>query len=559
MPLSGLEAVSLAYGLNHYSIDKPYQALLKMFSREVMDFSDLGEFAGREVYEAAYRVDRFSQPYLFSWGVNGKRADSVWLDPFERLVLEKLVKDYGVNKFPFEGRPWHLHYTGIYLVGDPGLSCILTITIQTGYALYKYGEGGVREWYRNLVGLKEPLMWGATWFTEVQGGSDLGANTTRAEPSNDGIYRLYGYKYFASGAGIADVALVTARLPGSRPGAKGLSLFVLPRLRRDGRLNYHVRRLKWKSGTIAVPTGEVELEASEAYLLGEPEEGIYYTLEDLMVSRIANSIGALGIARKAYLEAYGYTSIRRAFGKLLKEHTLVLRDLVEAEVELEAMLALTLYTISLFDKAWHSKPPYDETYHYARLMTHIAKNLTAETASRITMASMELLGGIGFLHEFPLERWHREALITPIWEGTSNIQALDMLEAMYKKQAHKPFLEAMRELATTAEDHKLAEEALAQAEKAIKKIADNPSIAEFHAKDTLRTLGYTAATLLLLEAARVTRDNGFYIAAKIFYQLKTKGTIDPLDKREAMEIASLRGILEEIDWERKAANAAPGI
>ncbi|MET1128193.1 MAG: acyl-CoA dehydrogenase family protein [Thermoproteota archaeon] len=559
MPLYGLEPVSLAYGINHYGVDKPYQLLLKVFSREVEDFRKLGEFVGREVYELAYRVDRLSQPALFTWGVGGRRADVVWLDPFERMVLERLVRDYGVNKYPFEGRPWHLHYTGIYLVGDPGISCILTITIQTGYALYKYGEGGVREWYLRLAGLSEPLMWGATWFTEVQGGSDLGANATRAEPAGGNRYKLYGYKYFASGAGIADVALVTARLPGSRSGAKGLSLFVVPRLRGDGRLNYHVRRLKWKSGTVAVPTGEVELDGSEAYLLGEPDRGIYYAMEDLMVSRLANSVGALGIARKAYLEAYGYTVVRRAFGKRLIEHPLALRDLVEAEAELEAMAALTLYAVTLFDRAWYSRPPYNEVYHHARLMTHIAKNLTAEAASRITATSMELLGGIGFLHEFPVERWHREALITPIWEGTSNIQAIDMLEAMYKKQAHKPFMEAIEELASNAEDRKLAEEALHHAEKALKRVARDPGNAEFYAKEILRALGYAAATLLLLEASRVTGDEGFHTAAKVFWQLRVKGTLDPLPRHEAEELVSLRGGLDEVDWEAKALRAAPGV
>lgn len=559
MPLHDMRALSLAYGLNFYTIDKPYRELLEMLSREALDFTDLGEFAGREVYEISYHVDRFSNPYLFTWGIAGRRADLVWIDPFERMVLEKLVRDYGVNRYPFEGRPWHLHYTGIYLVGDPGLACVLTITIQTAYALYKYGEGEVHEWYKGLAGIKEPILWGATWFTEVQGGSDLGANTTRAEPLEGRLYKLTGYKYFASGAGIADVALVTARLPGSKPGAKGLSLFVVPRLRRDGRLNYHIRRLKWKSGTIAVPTGEVELVDSEAYLLGDPDKGVYYALEDLMVSRIANSIGALGIARKAYLEAYGYANVRRAFGKKLGEHSLVLRDLLESEVELEAMTALTLYTITLFDKAWHTRPPYDEAYHYARLMTHIAKNLTAEASSKITITAMELLGGIGFLHEFPVEKWHREALITPIWEGTSNIQALDMLEAIYKKQAHEPYLEAMEELASTVEDHRLAGEALEKAKSTLKRIAEDPGIAEYYAKDLLRTLGYTTSTLLLLKAAKVTGDDTFYHVARIFHQMKTGAVIEKPGMEIIRDIVSLRGTLEEIDWERKASEATPDV
>ena len=99
-------------------------------------------------------------------------------------------------------------------------------------------------------------------------------------------------------------------------------------------------------------------------------------------------------------------------------------------------IALTFKTIDLFNKSIKSKPPYDDDYNYTRLMTHIVKNITAESSSIITQMATELHGGIGFLSEFPIERWHREALITPIWEGASNIQALDMLEAIMKKKAH---------------------------------------------------------------------------------------------------------------------------
>ncbi|MEB3851095.1 MAG: acyl-CoA dehydrogenase family protein, partial [Desulfurococcales archaeon] len=224
MPLSGLEPISAAYGLNHYEVDRPYRRLLAAHLGSEPDLSGLGEYAGREVYEAAYRVDLLSQPLLVNWDYRGSNPDVALLDPTERRVLLDLVGRYGVNRHPFEGRSWHLHYAGIYLVGDPGLSCILTITIQTAYALYKYAPPELRGLHANLAGIREPYLWGATWFTEAQGGSDLGANETRAE-ERGGRWVLNGYKYFSSGAGLADWALATARPPGSRPGAKGLALF----------------------------------------------------------------------------------------------------------------------------------------------------------------------------------------------------------------------------------------------------------------------------------------------------------------------------------------------
>ncbi len=543
MPLTSMEDVSPSYGLNHYRVDRPLALLLEAFGVK-RDFSGLGALAGREVYEMAYRVDRASQPILVAWSYRGERSEKAWLDPAERSLLERLLISEGVNRPPFEGRSWLEHYTPIYLIGDPGISCILTITVQTAYALYKYGPSEVRGLYRNLSGMEPPAMWGATWFTEVSGGSDLGANETVARPYGS-FWRLTGYKYFASGAGIADIALVTARPEGRQPGARNLELYAVPRTH-DGKLNFRVTRLKWKSGTVSVPTGEVELDGSAAYLIGEMGKGIYYALEDLMVSRLANSFGALGIARKAYMEAYLYASQRRAFGKRIVEHELAVRDLLEMEVEIEALLALTMYAASLFDRAWGSRPPYDPGYHYARLITHIAKNLTAEASARITAVSMELWGGIGFLHEFPVERWHREAMITPIWEGTSNIQALDMLEAMQKKRAHETLLADMEDKAGQAYDERVSQAALKSLRETIELTSKlRGGEAKYHAKDILRALGRAAAVILLEHASYRLGDEGFHRVAELYLEWRVKGKSLPRPPAPiARDIVSLRGMLE---------------
>ncbi len=525
MPLSSIEDLSLAYGHNHFLIDRPLRDILRSYlgTDHSGDLDRLGEYCGREVYEASYRIDYSSRPELITWSVRGARADTVWLDPYERIVIEKLVSEYKINTHPFQGAPWHLHYTGIYLVGDPGISCILTITIQTAHALYKYGGPEVRDLYMNLSGMRNPPMWGATWFTEIQGGSDLGSNQTTAKNTN-GTWRLNGYKYFASGAGLADIALATARYPGGPPGVKGLALYAVPRLNSRGELNFYVRRLKNKSGTIAVPTGEVEFIDSEAYLLGDVRHGIYYTLENLIVSRLANSIGAVGIARKAYLEAYLYANSRRAFGKPIIEHRLVQRDLLEMEIEIEAMLALTFKAIDLFNSVWKDKPPYSERYHYARLLTHIAKNMTAEASSWITQRSMEIYGGIGFLREYPVERWHREALITPIWEGTSNIQALDMVEAVVRKRAYGDLLEELKAVRSEAYSRDLASRAYELVEDSISTIVRGDSDqVEFLAKDLLRSIGYGVAILALQNISLRLNDETYDTVANLYYQMKVLG------------------------------------
>ncbi len=545
MPLSGFEDLSLAYGLNHYLVDRPLRDVLRYYLGGEPGLAGLGDYVGRDLYEASYRVDRINPPVHIMWSVRGERSDKVWLDPMHRRVVEDLMLSYRVNSYPFNGGSWHEHYAGINLVGDPGIGCILTITIQTAYALNKYGPDEVRGYYRNLAGLEKPLMLGATWFTEIQGGSDLGANETTAKRSN-GAWRLNGYKYFASGAGIADIALVTARPEGARSGAKGLALFAVPRLRSGGGLNYYVRRLKDKSGTITVPTGEVELVDSEAYLLGRPEEGIYYTLEDLMVSRLANSAGAIGVARKAYLEAYNYALERRAFGKRIIEHQLVQRDLLEMEVLIEESLAITHKAIDLFQAHTGDRPPYTRGYHYARLMTHIVKNLTAQASARVTMLAMELFGGIGFLREYVVERWHREALITPIWEGTSNIQALDMLEAMYKKRAHEPLLEDLGEAAKEAYDATLSMKALEAARETLKRLASmTPDEAEYNAKYILEDLGHSTAVVLLENmAASLGKERYHHIAKLVYDSLLARKPLDRPSGKVLEDIISLDGGLQ---------------
>ncbi|MEM3556834.1 MAG: acyl-CoA dehydrogenase family protein, partial [Conexivisphaerales archaeon] len=344
--------LSNSYGKNHFLVDKPLQLILRYFTGRVPDLSSLGSYAGKELYEVADYVDKLANPKLIMWSINGERVDEVWLAPSERLVLDTLFKKFKVNRPQYRDGTWFDHYASIYLISDPGIACILTVTNQTAYALYKYGNEAQKKLIDGMIGELDTITQGATWFTELQGGSDLGANTVQA--TNEGYFwRLNGdTKYFASNAGLADYALVTARPKGAPSGAKGLGLFLVPKYDSSGKRNFIVRRLKEKSATVSVPTGEVEFHNSEAQLIGELKEGIYYTMEDLMVSRLANSFGALGIARKSYLEAYYYAQKRMAFGKLLIEHPLVQRDLLDMEVYLEGSLALAFKSLDQFQKSW---------------------------------------------------------------------------------------------------------------------------------------------------------------------------------------------------------------
>lgn len=433
-----MQGQSYIFGENHFLLDEDLQVVLRQWwGRTAKHWDELvrwGELVGGEAYQVGAHVDGEAPPVLVMHDLDGRRVDRVRLSPAQDALLPKLAP---MMRPPYEGGSWHHHFALGYLLADPGLYCILTITQQVAYAIHKYAPEHAAWKERLLAG----QAWGATWMTEIQGGSDLGASRTVAEPAGD-VWRLFhGDKYFASGAGLAEVAIVTARPVGAAAGPKGLALFLLPRRRGDGSLNFRVRRLKHKSATRAVPSGEVELDGAEAHLIGRVDEGIYYTLETLTSSRLANAVGAMGIARKAQLEATVRAARRQAFGVPLQEHPLIRRDLLDLAVRLAGGLALVFRAVEAFDRSWQERPPYTGAYHYARFLSHLAKNRTADHAAEGTRLAMELFGGLGFLEEYAVARWHREALITPIWEGPSNVQALDMLEAMAKKKAHEPFLE----------------------------------------------------------------------------------------------------------------------
>jgi alkylation response protein AidB-like acyl-CoA dehydrogenase len=490
-----LREISYAYGTNHFDRDVDLAVILETYWRDFGSNRDelhrFGQFAGEDVYETVFHVDHDAAPVLVTHDLDGQRVDRARLSPAERVVLRAAAH---INRPPYEGGSWHHHYALGYLMGDPGLYCVLTITNQTVYGIHKYAP--------TFASWKEEMLrgdaFGATWMTEIQGGSDLGANVTVAR-KDGGTWRLTGEKYFASGAGLADYAVVTARPEGARTGAKGLALFLVPRLDSARKLNFTVRRLKDKSATRAVPTGEVELAGSEAHLMGREEDGVYLTLEILNVSRLANAIGAMATAKKAHLEVLERMRRREAFGKRLREHPLIRRDLTDLAVRAAGGLALAFRAVDQFDRVWSERRPYSPAYHYARFLIHLAKNRTAEHAAAMTSQAMELFGGLGFLEEYAVARWHREALITPIWEGPSNVQALDFLESIQKHRAHEPFVaDILQRLeAAQGEIPALAREAAEEALESLRSAP--PAEAMWRAKHTMTRIADATTVALLLD------------------------------------------------------------
>jgi alkylation response protein AidB-like acyl-CoA dehydrogenase len=391
-------------------------------------------------------VDRAGTPWLRMFDRWGERVDEI-LYPPEYWRMLKHGYRAGVLWRGFERNSERnseqntllpayllLYATGFY---DPGLACPYTVSLSTICPLSKYGDAELKARFLPKMLQRDDSVWqGATWMTEIKGGSDLGAAVETIAQPDGSKWRLTGDKYFASNAG-AELAVVAARPEGAPQNVRGLSLYLVPRRGEHGQLNYWIRRLKDKIATRSVPTGEIELRNSEAWLLGQSEQGIYLILEVLNLSRVANSVGSVALAQRAIADASSFAEGRTAFGKPIIEHPLLRRQFEDRLQGLRAASSLAWEAVRLLDKVWQEKPPYSESYHLFRLVAHLAKYWTAEFAVQTAKWAMEVYGGVGTLQEYGLERWLREAMILAIWEGTSHRQMLDGLEVMQRKSAHR--------------------------------------------------------------------------------------------------------------------------
>ena len=404
-------------------------------------------------------IDRGGTPWLRMFDRDGKRVDEI-LYPQEYQTILKRGYRAGVIWRALEEKSLVPTYSLMHVISfyDPGVCCPYTVSLGTAVPLAKYGSPELQARFLAHLLRKDNSVWqGATWMTEIKGGSDLGAAVeTVARRAGDG-WRLTGEKYFTSNAG-AELAVAAARPEGSPAGVRGVALFLVPRVRVNGELNYFVRRLKDKIATRSVPTGEVELKESEGYLLGSADAGIYMILEVLNLSRVANSVVSVALAQRAMADALAYAERRTAFGKPILEHALLRHQFEERMKELRAAFALAWESVRLLNEAWMERPPYSERYHLFRLVAHLAKYWTAEFAVDTAKWAMEVHGGLGVMAEYGVERWLREAMILAIWEGTSHRQILDGMEVMEKKRAHKLLFGLLEEHALSKEVEELEEE-----------------------------------------------------------------------------------------------------
>ncbi|MCI2974765.1 MAG: acyl-CoA dehydrogenase family protein [Ferrimicrobium sp.] len=467
--------LSYSVGINHYTVDP---AVVKITTGIVPDafrseLTELGQFVGDQLLPVGNDIDHNSSVELISHDLDGNRIDQARLTHAHRAIYEQLrdVIDTWQRTAGFVG-----HFLQGYLIADPGFYCLLTLSTQVANALgLLHPSPG-----KYLQRLTKGPSWGGTWFTETHAGSDLAASRTRGRRTANGWQLFSGDKYFASGAGMTDLALTSA-YPDGATSLRDLHLFLVDRDASEQGPSFTVRRLKSKLGTRAIPTGEVELDETPAILLAGANDGIYRVLQSLTLARIANAIASAGVARIATIEATIRGDRRSAFGAQLAQHALFSRDLLTMRLAHLGITALALLGAISFASSYDFTDRNDPDYLVLRLLSHATKTHTAQHAISITQQALECFGGLGFLEDFAIARWHREALVLPIWEGSSNIHALDAAEVI----RHPEAANGIRHLLGTWVPDSLRSMVLKQAEQAIGNFNGEP----WHFKEALAALG----------------------------------------------------------------------
>jgi hypothetical protein len=284
-------------------------------------------------------------------------------------------------------------------------------------------------------------------MTEKAGGSEVGAIETEAEPVGvgaDGIerWKLHGQKWFCSHAD-ADVVVLLARPRGAAPGTRGLGMFAMPRRLEDGSRNsYRIVRLKDKLGTRSMASGEIILDGATAYLVGDVNRGFKQMMEQVNLSRLSHGVRAASMMRRCLNEALAAARGRRAFGKTIAEYPLLRRQLMKIMLPTEQALSMYAFSADAMGKA--DKGDKDAA-NLLRILTPVYKFRACRDNIPVASQALEVRGGVGYIEEWVTARLVRDAQIGTLWEGTSNINALDVVQrAVGKSGGHKTLTAALK-------------------------------------------------------------------------------------------------------------------
>jgi acyl-CoA dehydrogenase len=436
---SGLIAPDTS-GINFYRADPSLADLLRIHLPENLfrhlepHLDRLGGLAGGYLDECARLADRHV-PVLHQRDRFGRDAQWIEYHPAYRELEKAAFGEFGIHAMslrkgilgwpqPYPVAAKHA-FTFLFNQAEFGLGCPINVTDGCAKLLAKFGDAALRAKY--LDGLTQTdmakLTQGGQFMTEKEGGSDVGRLTTTAVQEGE-HWRLSGEKWFCSNAD-AKVVMLLARPQGAAGGTRGVGLFLMPRSLDDGSPNhYRIIRLKDKLGTRSMASGEITLQGAIAYAVGKLDRGFVQMAEMVNSSRLSNGVKSTALMRRAWHDAITVANNRVVFGSRIVDMPLARRQLMKIMLATEQALSMSFVTADALDRAEAGS---QDAAALLRILTPTLKFRATRDARKVCGDAMEMRGGIGYIEEFVNPRLLRDAHLGSIWEGTSNIVALDAL------------------------------------------------------------------------------------------------------------------------------------
>ena len=420
-------------GVNLYRIDLPLQAWGQRFGAGWAQsrIDEYGALAGGPLMAAGFLVNE-NKPVFVSHDRFGHRIDLVEFHPAYHELMRTAI-EHGLPSLPWTDPRPGAHVaracmTYLHTQAEAGSGCPLTMTFASVPAL-RLQPDVAQIWLpkvlathydpRNVdISQKAGVTLGMA-MTEKQGGTDVRANTTRAypvgAPGPGQAYELLGHKWFCS-APMCDGFLTLAQTD------KGLSCFLLPRHRPDGTRNaFYIQRLKNKLGNSSNASSEVEFRGALAWMLGEEGRGVPTIIEMVAMTRFDCMVGSSALMRQALTQASHHCAHRTVGGRVLAQQPLMQNVLADLALESEAALALSLRMGQALD---HPHDP--QQAKFSRLVTAVGKYWICKRAPAMINEAAECMGGAGYVEDSILPRLYREAPVNSTWEGSGNVQCLDV-------------------------------------------------------------------------------------------------------------------------------------
>jgi alkylation response protein AidB-like acyl-CoA dehydrogenase len=545
-------------GANFYAIDRGLRDLLPLhlepddFRRLEPHFDRLGGLAGGRLDELAgiadkhppvlHPRDRFGRDEdWIDYHASYREMESVAFGDFQFHAMSHRRGVLGMDRPLPAVAKYALQY--LFVQAEFGLMCPISVTDTSIHLIRKFASPELKDYLlpKMLSGDIATLWKGTQFMTERAGGSDVGAIETTARLDN-GEWRLFGDKWFCSHAD-ADVALLLARPQGAAPGTKGLALFALPRRLKDGGRNaYRIVRLKDKLGTRSMASGEILLEGALAYLVGDAGQGLKQMMEQVNLSRLSHGVRASAMMRRCVNEAMVCARTRTAFGKTIIEFPLLRRQLLKIAVPSEQSLSMFLFTARAMDRAGAGDK---DAEALLRILTPLLKFRACRDNIPVATGAMEVRGGNGYIEEWVQARLVRDAHIGVLWEGTSNINALDIItRAVGRSRAHRTLEAALKKLLDGAGPIPSAfrdrlRHTLERALDFAERVAAEPAREQDARLAASALYHITSAILMAWEAAQPGTDarRALYARFVLDYRLSPQDPLAPGDR----------------DWERAAA------